>query len=152
MYGEIQFDNYNFTPETYVPFVGYGQSKTANIYMANEIENRYAAQGLHGISLYPGGIWTGLQKYVDEKTWAEWKERPGVDNYIKSSAQGAATTVLAAVGKEFEGTGRCYLVDCERVPEDKRGDEGVAPWAFDKEKEGRLWKDSLKMVGLPEDS
>ncbi len=150
MFGEVQFSNYNFTPETYDPWAGYAQSKNANIYMANEIENRYSTQGLHGLSLNPGGIWTGLQKFVTPAKWEEWKAIPGVDNYIKSPAQGAATTVLAAVGKVFEGKGRYYLDDCDRVPEDKRGSNGVAPYAFDKEKEGKLWRDSLKMVGLPE--
>ena len=149
--GEVQFDNYGFESGNYSPWAGYGQSKTANIYMANEIENRYGAKGLHGLSLHPGGIWTGLQKFIPEETMEQWKARPNVDNILKSPAQGAATSVLAAVGKVYEGTGRLYLEDCDTTSLTKTGNEGHSAYAFDKEKEARLWRDSLKMVGLPEE-
>lgn len=36
------------------------QSKTANIWTANEIERRYGAQGLHATSVHPGIIGTNL--------------------------------------------------------------------------------------------
>ena len=154
MGSEVQFDNYGFSDgKDYNPWAGYGQSKTANIYMANEIENRYASKGLHGLSLMPGGIWTGLQKFVPDETMKEWKGKPGIDKFMKSTGQGAATTVLAAVGKEFEGKGRLYLEDCEVAKLSEGGDfaaGGYVGHAFDKEKEARLWEDSLKMVGLNE--
>ena len=149
--GEIQFDNYDFESGNYTPWGGYGQSKTANIYMANEIENRYGAKGLHGLSLHPGGIWTGLQKFIPEETMKEWKARPNVENMLKSTEQGAATSVLAAVGKVYEGKGRLYLEDCDVTELTKTGDEGHSAYAFDKEKEARLWRDSLRMVGLLEE-
>ncbi|KAH8817150.1 hypothetical protein F5884DRAFT_778560 [Xylogone sp. PMI_703] len=59
---EILFGNYDFkTPGglEYNSFVAYGQSKTANLYMANEIENQFGAKGLHGLALHPGGIASG---------------------------------------------------------------------------------------------
>jgi len=150
--GEVQFGNYNFENGNYSPFAAYGSAKTANIYMANEIENRYALQGLHGLSLHPGGIWTGLQKFTPDETMSEWRSRPGVDKFMKSPAQGAATSVLAAVGKVFEGKGRLYLEDCTvsepAVSNEFSGTSGHAKWAFDKEKEAKLWDDSLKMVNL----
>ncbi|KAL2349720.1 hypothetical protein BJ546DRAFT_866137 [Cryomyces antarcticus] len=149
--GEVQFGNYGFESGNYNPWAGYGQSKTANIYMANEIENRYGAKGLHGLSLNPGGIWTGLQKYIPEETMEQLKSRPAVDNFMKSTEQGAATTVLAAVGKVYEGKGGLCLEDCDIAAPAKAADlgaQGHAAHAFDKEKEVRLWEDSLKMVGL----
>ena len=36
------------------------QSKTANIWTANEIDRRYGAQGLHATSVHPGIIGTNL--------------------------------------------------------------------------------------------
>ena len=39
MAGEVQPGNYGFESGNYTPWAGYGQSKTADIYMANEIEN-----------------------------------------------------------------------------------------------------------------
>lgn len=149
--GEVQFDNYEFQKGNYSPWAGYGQAKTANIYMANEIENRYGSKGLHGLSLMPGGIWTGLQKHVPAEMMEQWKSVPQTQLYIKSTEQGAATSVLAAVGKEYEGKGRLYLNDCETAEEGMKGSNGYAPYAFDREKEARLWNDSLKMVGLTEE-
>jgi NAD(P)-dependent dehydrogenase (short-subunit alcohol dehydrogenase family) len=150
--GEVQFGNYAFESGNYSPWGSYAQAKTANIYMANEIENRYGAKGLHGLSLHPGGIWTGLSKFLPEETINQWKSTPGVDMFMKSSEQGASTTVLAAVGNVYEGKGRLYLEDCDvAVPASSdtvSGTSGHAPWAYDKEKEARLWEDSLKMVGL----
>jgi NAD(P)-dependent dehydrogenase (short-subunit alcohol dehydrogenase family) len=128
--GGVQFDNYGFEDGSYTPWGSYGQAKTANIYMANHITTLYGDKGINGFSLHPGGIWTGLQKFVDEATMKKWKEIPGkfstgcisgiltdkmylgVEKFMKSPEQGAATTVLAAVGKEFEGKGRLYLEDC----------------------------------------
>ena len=118
--------------------------------MANEIENRYGPEGLHGYSLHPGGIWTGLQKFVSAETMAMWKARPGVENILKSTEQGAATSVLAAVGKEYEGTGRLYFEDCGLARPTEDNMSGYAKYAFDKEKEAKLWEDSLKIVGLGE--
>jgi hypothetical protein len=31
------------------------------------------------------------------------------------------------------------------------GDDGYATWAYDEEKEVKLWKDSLRMVGMEDD-
>ncbi len=148
MAGEVQFGDYNFEKTEYTPFAGYGQSKTANIYMANEVENCYGSKGLHGLSLHPGGIWSGLQKFIPPETMAQWKSRPNVENILKSTEQGAATTVLAAVGKEYEGKGRLYLEDCGTAGPTEDGNAGYEPYAFDKEKEARLLTDSLKMLGL----
>ncbi|RDW62385.1 short-chain dehydrogenase-1 [Coleophoma cylindrospora] len=148
--GEVQFGNYKFEDGNFNIWAAYGQSKTANIYMANEIENRYGSKGLHGLSLNPGGIWTGLQKDVPEETMKVWKSNPNVDNHMKSMEQGAATSVIAAVGTAFEGKGRLYLEDCDVAVavEVGNGVFGCVPYAFDKEKEARLWKDSLEMVAL----
>ena len=74
--------------------------------------------------------------------------------YLKSPAQGAATSVYAALGRDFEGKGLLYLSDCQAQGpfrgEDPMSakDEGYATWAFDEEAEEKLWKASLEMVGL----
>lgn len=77
-------------------------------------------------------------------------------NYMKSPAQGAATSVYAAVGKEFEGKGGLYLADCAAQGPFKGADpfatddEGYAAWAFDEKAEEELWRASMGMVGLVE--
>ncbi|KFY11223.1 hypothetical protein V491_07314 [Pseudogymnoascus sp. VKM F-3775] len=145
--GGIYPGSYTFETEEYSPWKAYGQAKTANIYMANEIERRYGSRGLHANSLMPGGIMTGLQAHIDEETKKDWRKFTG----MKSEDQGAANTVLAAIGKELEGVGGKYLEDChEALPAgavDLAG-SGYAKHAFNPELEGRLWDDSLEMVGL----
>ena len=147
----IQFDNYNFEKGDYAPWTAYGQSKTANIYMANEIERRYGPKGLHGLSVMPGGIMTGLQVHVIDQISAGLDE---ARNYMKSPEQGAATTVYAALSKEWEGRGGRYLEDCQ---EGERTDDpsplavGFHPRAYNEEGEKKLWRDSLRFVGIKDD-
>ncbi|KAH7306086.1 short-chain dehydrogenase/reductase-like protein [Rhexocercosporidium sp. MPI-PUGE-AT-0058] len=147
--GGVQFGNFSFEDGSYTPWGGYRQAKTANIYIANEIENRFGAKGLHGLSLHPGGIMTRLQKHVDKDMMASW-DRPEINKIFKSTAQGAATTVFAAVSAPYEGKGRLYLEDCRPSTLTTTGDSfsGYVAHAFDKEKEAKLWGESLKMVGL----
>ena len=72
---------------------------------------------------------------------------------MKSTAQGAATTVLAAVSGEYAKYGGKYFEDCDVAG--KFADEpgnllagGYAPHAYDEKLEGRLWVDSSKLVGV----
>ena len=58
----LDFNDLNMTKRGYNPSIAYSQSKLANLYMVNEIERRYGAQGLHAWSVDPGGISTGLQR------------------------------------------------------------------------------------------
>lgn len=149
--------DYNFTePNAYIPWVAYGQSKTANIHLANAISRHYGSQNLHGLSLHPGGIDTGLQVHISDEEKAQWAQNPVIGKYMKSPAQGAATSVYAAVGKEFEGKGGLYLADCAAQGPFKGADpfatddEGYAAWAFDEKAEEELWRASKGMVGLVE--
>ena len=152
--GNVRFDDYNFEKGGYTPWGAYAQAKTANIYMATEIERRYGARGLHGWSLHPGGIMTGLQIHVSDDIKKGW-QREEVAKYMKDAAQGAATSVFAALSKDLEGKGGKYLEDCSVSTPVKEGftplSEGYAPHAFDEQSEKRLWRDSLKLVGLEDD-
>ena len=100
---------------------------------------------------------TNLQQHLPEEQVQGWKEDPAMSNYLKSPAQGAATSVYAALGKEWEGKGSLYLSDCQAQGPFKGSDpmdatdEGYQTWAFDHQAEDELWKQSLKMVGLEEE-
>jgi NAD(P)-dependent dehydrogenase (short-subunit alcohol dehydrogenase family) len=148
-------DNYNFEKGGYNPWVSYAQSKTANIYMANEIERRYGSRGLHATSVHPGGIATGLSKHIPKAEIAAMLEDKALVKSLKNPEQGAATTVWAAIGEEWENKGGKYLSNCAEA---KRGnDDGdmsgadYASHTYYMESEGRLWEDSLKIVGLTDD-
>jgi len=150
----IFFDDLNLEKD-YEPWKAYGQSKTANIYMANEIERRYGSQGLHALSLHPGSIYSGLQKFMDPAFVEMITSSPIHQKNRKTTEQGAATTVWAAVAKAWEGKGGKYLDHCQEgkpLPENATMfDTGYAPHAYNPEAEARLWKVSLEMVGLEDD-
>ncbi|KAM5386506.1 hypothetical protein ACJZ2D_000469 [Fusarium nematophilum] len=148
------FDDYNFKSTPYEPYAAYGSSKTATIWMANEIERRYGSKGLHATSVHPGAVLT--QKLSEQVEASDGgMQSPAIALYMKSIAQGAATSVWAAVGKEWETRGGRYLAEVsEEGP--LRGSEsdviklGYAPHAYDQEGELRLWKLGLQLIGAEE--
>ncbi|KAJ0322489.1 hypothetical protein COL5a_008719 [Colletotrichum fioriniae] len=157
----MNWPDVNFVrPGAYEGYRAYGQSKTANILMANGVDRRYGARGeggrgggrIHAYSVHPGTAMTGLQVGVREQMEA-LRGNEAAWRTVKSPAQGAATVVLAALGKEFEGFGPFYLEDCEVKGETGENlgwaGEGYASWAWDRGEEERLWALSLEMVGLP---
>ncbi|KIV97624.1 hypothetical protein PV10_01348 [Exophiala mesophila] len=151
----VHFDDLSLSkPGAYQPFVGYGQSKTANIYMANEIERRYGGQGLHGWSLHPGGFNSGLQVHQD---FGDLINVPEVRRYLKSLEQGASTTLVAALDKELEGKGGKFLQDTQVAPpvdpevEQLSIAPGYAAWAYDVESAKKLWEVSNEIVGVNDD-
>ena len=152
----IQFENLNFEKSgSYTPWGAYSQSKTANIYMANEIERRYASQNLHGYSLHPGGIDTGLQIHVPQQMKDHWSQDETIQKMFKSREQGAATTVFCALSKEWEGKGGRYFEECEESQPVKQGftvtDPGYVAHTYNPEAEKKLWVESLKLLGLDDD-
>lgn len=152
-YGPPNFSDVNFAHASYDPWQAYANSKTANILFANAIERRYGRRGVHATSVYPGGIKTGLQGYVDEATKKAW-EAPEINAIMKSAQQGAATQTWAAVGRAWEGRGGKYLEDVALAEETKAGFDvfahGYSRWAFDEGLERECWDVSAEQVGLKE--
>ncbi|KAI1187889.1 hypothetical protein F5B17DRAFT_397629 [Nemania serpens] len=153
--GGIRTDDYNYVkrPEDYDVWGAYAQSKTANIYTANQIDSRYGRLGLHALSVMPGAYPSGIQRHLPADESAEYAREN--HKLMKSPAQGAATVVLAAVGKEFEGQGGTYLENCEVAGPHPGGEydhipdiAGYAPHAFDDALASLLWADSTKMVDV----
>ncbi|KAM0232935.1 hypothetical protein ACHAPO_007395 [Fusarium lateritium] len=150
--GGVRFDDFNFEKGPYEPWLAYAQSKTANIYFATELERRYGSQGVHGLSVHPGSIMTNLGRHID---MSQFDLKGEMGRYLKNVGQGAATTVYAALSKDFEGRGGMYLSDCDEEPPSKTGSDvalsiepGYASWIYNQEAEGRLWEESLKLVGV----
>lgn len=99
----IQPDDYNFGKgDAYNKWLAYGQSKTAGIYFANEIERRYSPHGVHAWSLHPGVTNTKLSRHLqDDPVAAAFMDHPLAPKMTKSIEQGAATSVWAAVGASW---------------------------------------------------
>ena len=139
----VVFDDVNLTGK-YDPWVAYGQSKTANIWLANYIDRVYGQHGVHANSLHPGIIETPLQDHIRDFMNDNVKNDPELRTLLMSTEQGAATTVWAATAKVWEGQGGRFLYHCG-VGEPSKNDldlkrEGYAKHAFDVEGEDKLWK------------
>lgn len=156
----VHVHDYHYGVREYSPWDAYAQSKLANIWMANGIERRFGSRDLHATSVHPGGIFenSGLAKYVPEAEVDALRSDEELVRTFKSSAQGAATQVYAAVSEEWKGKGGRYLSSMveqgsrEEVARQEgmfeHANEGYAGWCYDQDGEERLWGDSLGMVGV----
>ena len=152
----ILFDDLNMFESGYNKFMAYANSKTANVCMALEIDRRYGSNGLHATVVHPGAIFaTELGRHMSADDFAFLKQRKGLSLVLKTVQQGAATTVWAAVSKEWEGKGGKYLEDVSvSVPMDAEMQSmfrGYAPHTYDEAQSRRLWVESLQLVGLDDD-
>ncbi|KAL4959675.1 NAD(P)-binding protein [Aspergillus stella-maris] len=153
-YATVDLDDVHYEKRTYDPFKAYGQSKTALIWTANHLDRIYGETGVHALSVHPGGIWSGLSQYLDQSQVEKWKKDREMGKEMKSPAQGAATTVWAAVAPAvLEGKGGIYLAECKvstssTMDQFSALDDGYSPHAFDEEKERRLWDLSMEWCGL----
>jgi NAD(P)-dependent dehydrogenase (short-subunit alcohol dehydrogenase family) len=149
MGSDIVWDDPNYERREYDKFAAYGQSKTANILFALELDRRLATSGVHAYSVHPGMIPTDLGRHMTRDDFAALKARAsrssgsggggGLPPY-KTIPAGAATTVWAATAPELDSHGGAYLADCQLAQ--------AATWATDAESAQRLWALSEQLVGL----
>jgi len=150
----IDFDDLQFRGRAYDPQLAYAQSKTANSLFAVEATRLWADDGIVANAVNPGGVATGLQRHFSaaQRASLDAAEAAGVFRY-KSVAQGAATTLVAAVAPELARTGGHYLDDGREaytVPNDADladHPHGVKRWALDPATAERLWAVSLHLLG-----
>ncbi len=148
----FDFDDYNYTKD-YQPYMSYGRSKIANIWMANYIDRVFGSKGVHALSLNPGGVWTGLQRYSTQDKIDAWKADAETMKVMQTPEQGASTTIWAALGKLWEGKGGKFLSGCALADADK-GDlstqtsDCYGPAAYDEDGEKKLWELSEALTGL----
>jgi NAD(P)-dependent dehydrogenase (short-subunit alcohol dehydrogenase family) len=153
MRSPVIFDDLHFDRRPYDPQAAYAQSKTANSLFAVEATRRWAADGIVANTVNPGGVATGLQRDFtqQQKDYLAAAEASGAFTY-KSTQQGAATTLVAAVAPEFARTGGHYLDDgreAHTVGDDAdlfTNSHGVKRWALDPEAAQRLWTTSLELI------
>ncbi|TDZ25559.1 WW domain-containing oxidoreductase [Colletotrichum orbiculare MAFF 240422] len=157
-FGNVRLDDFNFEKGPYDPWAAYGQSKTANIHFASEIERRYGSKGLHALSLHPGIIQTNLSQYLSKEVLESLAKNESLYKNMKDIPQGAATTVYAALSEEWEGRGGKYLSNLvEEGPADTtmpdwlQSEVGYAPWIYDEETAAKLWEESNRLVGIAEE-
>jgi len=148
--GDIDLDDVNFERRGYDPFLAYGQSKTANILFASELDRRFASRGIRAFSINPGAVATRLGRHMSPDVIAE----QGWDQFgeirMQTPAEGAATQVWAAIGRELDGKGGLYLEECHEahVAGSDQPLNGIQPRALDPDRARRLWEWSERATGL----
>ncbi|RSL67990.1 hypothetical protein CEP54_002933 [Fusarium duplospermum] len=152
-YGPCRLDNINFDDGEYNSWMAYASSKVANVYMTNQIEHLYGAQGLHVYTLHPGAfISPNLQKFSKAETEAFSQGDDRLKNYTMSQDQACATTIYGAVSTELEGQGGLYLQGASKSgpcpPDSDAVEYGYASWAQDRANEEELWEKSKKWTGV----
>ncbi|MEE1838826.1 SDR family NAD(P)-dependent oxidoreductase [Streptomyces sp. JV190] len=149
----VNFDDLHFERRSYDPQIAYAQSKTANSLFAVEATRLWASDGIVANAVNPGGIATGLQRNftTEQKESLAAAEAAGIFTY-KTVAQGAATSIVAAVAPEFAHSGGHYLDDAQEaytVPDGAdlaQHSHGVKEWALDPAIAKRLWTVSTDLL------
>lgn len=112
----VIFEDPNYERRDYTPWLGYGQSKTANILLAVATDARGKEHGIRAFSLHPGAIaGTGLEKHIRKEDLiaagildAEGKPIIDPSKNQKTVEQGAATGIWCAVSPQLNGMGGLY--------------------------------------------
>jgi NAD(P)-dependent dehydrogenase (short-subunit alcohol dehydrogenase family) len=120
-YSDVDLDDPNFEHAPYDPMIAYGRSKTANILFAVEFDRGHRARGVRATALHPGGIRTELDRHMQpgelqatvDRINAELTAEGRPPFQFKTTPQGAATSVWAAVVAPAEEVGGRYCEDCQ---------------------------------------
>ncbi len=125
---DIRWDDPHFTTG-YDGMLAYGQSKTANVLMAVELDRRWLEYGIHGYAVHPGVIvTTNLGPWLPEgeprTKWVTDDQRRAMglidesgnpiinpEREMKTPQQGASTSVWAATSPLLADVGGVYLKD-----------------------------------------
>ncbi len=152
----VDFADLNFERRPYDPWVGYGQSKTANILFALTLDQLGQAHGVRAFSVHPGGIITDLARHMSREELhrlgaIDDHGRPIVDpaKGRKTVEQGAASIVWCATSPRLDKLGGVYCEDCEVAvvgSADPNAPSGVNPWATNPESAARLWQVSEQLT------
>ncbi|RKN38139.1 SDR family NAD(P)-dependent oxidoreductase [Streptomyces hoynatensis] len=167
---DIRWDDPHFATG-YDGMLAYGQSKTANVLFAVELDRRWAAEGIRGYAVHPGIIaTTGLGPSREEDGPAVTREelramglidaagRPVIDpaRELKTPQQGASTSVFAATSPLLAEVGGVYLKDNDVSPLDtprpiafgveRDIPSDVVPHALDPRSARRLWELSERLL------
>ena len=154
----IIFDDPNFFHHPYEKWIAYGQSKTANSLFSVHLDKVGRELGIRAFAVHPGRIIsTNLSRFMSEEEKAKaLKSAPAGDprfvpSFVKSIAQGAATTVWAAISPQLNGMGGVYCANCDislLVPDTSEQTDGVRRWAVDASMAERLWELSERLCGI----
>ena len=140
----VVFDDIHFERREYNKWKAYGQAKSANALFAQALHLKFADQGITANAVHPGGIMTGLQKFLplEEMRALGWLKADDTPlDIFKSPAQGASTSVWAATAPALKGHGGLYLEDCHQgLPaQPTHRVSGYSPHIMETDAAHKLW-------------
>lgn len=149
-FGGVDFEDPNFERREYDKWKAYGQSKSANALFAVALDKRGHKYGVRAFSVHPGRIMTDLVRFMSEE------ERAAATGELKTTEQGAATSVWCATSPQLKDKGGVFCLDVDiaevitaEAPQGlSQKLTGVFPWAVDPDMAERLWIMSEKLTGV----
>ena len=151
--GGIDFDDIHYARRDYHKWRAYGQAKSANALFSLGLHLREGRNGITSNAVHPGGIMTGLQKFLpmEEMRALGWLKPDDTPlDIFKNPAQGASTSVWAATAAVLKAHGGLYLEDCTSgvpaAPSNRVS--GYSPHIMDQAGAERLWAASEAALGL----
>jgi NAD(P)-dependent dehydrogenase (short-subunit alcohol dehydrogenase family) len=160
----VDFEDPNFQRRPYDRWQAYGQSKTANVLFAVELDRRGEPNDVRVFAVHPGAILTELGRYMTDEDLQRYglcrDYTPGSvpagrsvaeGGVFKTVEQGAATQVWCATSPQLAGMGGIYCEDVDVAgPLDSQTPlaHGVASWAIDPDLAKRLWTLNEELSGL----
>ena len=153
----IKFDDPNFFSYPYEKWTAYGQSKTANSLFAVQLDKVGEKYGVRAFALHPGRITsTDLNRFMSDEEKATATSATSsipkfVPSFIKSIAQGAATTIWCATSPQLNNKGGVYCADCNISPivdDNSPQTNGVRNWAINPSMAEQLWTISENLIGF----
>ncbi|MFI7067837.1 hypothetical protein ACIBL3_43060 [Kribbella sp. NPDC050124] len=165
---DIRWDDPQFNTG-YDPLLAYGQSKTANVLFAVELDRRWADESIRGYAVHPSVVVTtnlGRSMPADQKRamnlameLIDDSGRPIIDpaQEKKTAQQGASASVFAATSPLLAGLGGVYLMNNDISPLDEYAksiafgaepvvESTVVPHAPDPDSAHRLWELSEQLI------
>ncbi|KAH8774923.1 hypothetical protein F5882DRAFT_409496 [Hyaloscypha sp. PMI_1271] len=147
----VRVEDWNFKDgKEYNPWLGYGQSKTANILFASALAEKLKGKGVLAFSVDPGLVVdTKLQTHVTPEMFGEGYEiavsamngEPLHPLDPKTLAQGASTTLYAALAPKLREHSGAFLQNCADST------ETLLSHAKGASNRDQLWALSEKLVG-----
>jgi len=143
--GGLDFDDLQASKGRYSAWGAYGASKLANILHVTHLASiTPPAARLTATACHPGVVRTELARHLVDPASAGFLQRVALAltaPFLKTPAQGAATSIYLATSPDVAGVSGRYFADC--APK-----EASAP-AYDADAARRLWEVSAELTRAP---
>ena len=126
MQGEVSYNNWE----------AYGQSKLANILFTRELARCLNGTGVTANSLHPGAVTSEIGRYTGISDMVFQV----LSLFMKTTQEGAQTTIHLAVAEEVTGVSGKYFTDCKEKEPAKTAQDDLAART--------LWQISAELVRL----